>query len=60
MFTTQTVSFETFAEGGHGVGDTISINDQKIGGVYEETAWSITMQAGRMMKHTAKKEVSTF
>lgn len=60
MFTTQTVSFETFAEGGHGVGDTISISDAKIGGVYEETAWSITMQAGRMMKHTAKKEVSTF
>ena len=59
MFTTQTVSFETFAEGGHGIGDTISIGDAKIGGVYEETAWSITMQAGRMMKHTAKKEVST-
>ena len=59
MFTTQTVSFETFAEGGHGVGDTISISDAKIGGVYEETAWSITMQAGRMMKNTAKKEVST-
>ena len=59
MFTTQTVSFETFAEGGHGIGDTISISDAKIGGVYEETAWSITMQAGRMMKHTAKKEVST-
>lgn len=60
MFTTQTVSFETFAEGGHGIGDTISISDHKIGGVYEETAWSITMQAGNMMKHTAKKEVSTF
>lgn len=60
MFTTQTVSFETFAEGGHGIGDTISISDEKIGGVYEETAWSITMQAGKRMKHTAKKEVSTF
>lgn len=59
MFATQTVTFQTFAEGGHGIGDTISISNQKIGGVYEETAWSITMKAGNPMKHTAKKEVST-
>lgn len=59
MFATQTVTFETFAEGGHGIGDIISINNRDIGGVYEETAWSLTLAAGEKMKHTAKRAVST-
>lgn len=59
MFATQTVTFETFAEGGHGIGDIISINNRDIGGVYEETAWSLTLAAGATMKHTAKRAVST-
>lgn len=59
MFATQILTFQSYAEGGHGIGDIISINSDQIDGIYEETAWSITMQAGQMMKHTARKEIST-
>lgn len=59
MFAVQTLSFETFVEGGHGIGDIISINNQEIGGLYEETAWSVTLAVGTTMKHTAKRLVST-
>lgn len=59
MFATQTATFQTFAEGEHGIGDILSISNDRIGGIWEETAWSITMKAGAMMKHTAKREAST-
>ena len=55
--TVKTISFETFSEGNHGVGDAISIDHPDIGGIYEETAWSITLGAGELMKHTAKRTV---
>lgn len=57
QYTVKTISFETFSEGGHGAGDTISIDHPVIGGVYEETAWSITLGAGSLMQHTAKRTV---
>lgn len=59
MFEAHTLTFETFVEGGHGIGDIISINNRELGGVWEETAWSITLAAGEPMKHTAKRAVST-
>ena len=55
--TVKTISFETFSEGNHGIGDAISIDHPDIGGIYEETAWSITLGAGELMKHTAKRTV---
>ena len=55
--TVKTISFETFSEGNHGIGDAISIDHPDIGGIYEETAWSITLRAGELMKHTAKRTV---
>lgn len=57
QYTAKTIGFETLAEGGHGVGDTISIDHEDIGGIYEETAWSVTLGAGKLMKHTAKRTV---
>lgn len=59
MFSTEMLSFETLAEGGHGLGDSLSIDDRRLGGIYEETAWSITMKAGELMRHTAKRELSS-
>lgn len=56
-YAVKTISFETFSEGGHGVGDMISIDHPEIGGIYEETAWSITLGAGNLMKHTAQRMV---
>lgn len=55
--TVKTISFETFSEGNHGIGDAVSIDHPDIGGIYEETAWSITLGAGELMKHTAKRTV---
>lgn len=55
--TAKVISFETFSEGEHGIGDVISIDHPEIGGIYEETAWSITLGVGSLMKHTAKRTV---
>jgi len=38
-------------------GDIISIDDPELSGIYEETGWSLTMAAGQMMQHTAKRTV---
>lgn len=57
QYAVKTISFETFSEGGHGVGDTIAIDHPQFGGIYEETAWSITMGAGSLMRHTARRTV---
>lgn len=57
MYATKTVTFSGLAEGGHGVGDVISIDDADIGGIYEETAWSLTLAAGQLMEHTARRAV---
>ena len=35
----------------------ISIDDPELAGIYEETGWSLTMAAGQMMQHTAKRTV---
>lgn len=57
MYATKAVTFSGLAEGGHGVGDVISIDDADIGGVYEETAWSLTLAVGQLMEHTARRAV---
>lgn len=57
MFATKTITFSGLAEGGHGVGDVISIDDADIGGIYEETAWSLTLATGELMEHTARRAV---
>jgi hypothetical protein len=57
QLSTQTVEFSTLAEAGHGVGDIIAIDHPTIGGIYEETGWSLTLRAGELMKHTAKRTV---
>lgn len=54
---TRLVSFYTPAEPGHGVGDIIGIARDELTGVYEETGWSITMEAGELMAHTARRTV---
>lgn len=51
------VTFETLAEGGHGSGDILSLDHKDVGGIFEETAWYITMAPGEFMKHTAKRMV---
>lgn len=57
MYATKEITFYTLNEGGHGVGDICSIDDPDIGGIWEETAWSIQLAAGAVMQHTARKVV---
>ena len=57
MYATKTITFYTLATGGHGVGDIISIDDPDIGGIWEETEWSLTMAVGELMQHTARRVV---
>ena len=37
--------------------DKHPIDDPELAGIYEETGWSLTMAAGQMMQHTAKRTV---
>lgn len=53
----KTVTFETLAEGGHGAGDIVSLSHSDMGGIFEETAWYITLRPGELMKHTARRAV---
>lgn len=57
MHATKTITFYTLATGGHGVGDIVSIDDPDIGGIWEETEWSLTMAVGELMQHTARRVV---
>ena len=57
LFSHRVVTFETLAEGGHGAGDILSLGHKDMGGIFEETAWYITMTPGEFMKHTAKRTV---
>lgn len=54
---TREISFTVPAEGGHGVGDIISIEHEEIGGVYMETGWSLRLAPGEMLSISAKRTV---
>ena len=57
MLGTKTITFQSLAEPGHGIGDVIAIDHPTFGGIYEETGWYIELKEGSMMKHTAKRAV---
>ena len=57
MLSARTITFYTLNEPGHGVGDVIALTHDDIGGIYLETGWNITMQAGSLMTHSAKRTV---
>lgn len=58
MMATREIAFSTLAEPGHGVGDVLALMHDDIGGIYIETGWQMTLEAGRLMTHTAKRTVS--
>ena len=57
LLATRTITFYTLAEPGHGVGDILALTHDEIGGIYLETGWSVTMQPGSLMTHSAKRTV---
>lgn len=54
---TRELTFSVPAEGGHGVGDVISLDHPDVGGIYEETGWSLKLAAGDMLRISAKRTV---
>ena len=57
LLATRAITFYTLSEPGHGVGDILALTHDEIGGIYLETGWSVTMQAGSLMTHSAKRTV---
>ena len=57
LMSTHTITFSTLAESGHGVGDVLALTHDEIGGIYLETGWRLTMAAGELMTHSAKRTV---
>lgn len=57
QFGTKTITFYSLPEGGHGVGDVLSIDQPDFGGIYEETGWTLRLSPGELMTHTAKRTV---
>lgn len=55
MLSTDTITFETALEPGHGVGDIVAINHPEFKGIYEETEWSITLAPGALMRHKGRR-----
>lgn len=57
MLATELIQFDTLTEPGHGIGDVLALEHPGFNGVYEETAWYITLAAGSVMTHEARKVV---
>jgi hypothetical protein len=57
MLSTETARFATAAMPVHGVGDVLALRHSALNGIYKEIGWSITLEEGAQMQHTAKKAV---
>lgn len=57
MLSGEVVSAKTLAEGGHGIGDIVAVTHPQITGIFEETAWSMSLAAGRTMTHEWQRVV---
>lgn len=57
MLATEAVKFATAINPVHGVGDVLALRHPALEGIFEETAWSITMEAGADMTHAARRAV---
>lgn len=51
----ETVQFSTALMPVHGENETLSVRHPDINGVYEETGWEMTLEAGGEMSHTARR-----
>ncbi|HMM32269.1 MAG TPA: hypothetical protein PKB13_10885 [Clostridia bacterium] len=57
LLSTETAHFSTAPMPVHGVGDVLALRHPALSGIYKETGWSITLEAGTQMQHTVKKAV---
>jgi len=59
MESSETLSISTAIQPTHGVGDVVAITEDPLTGLYRESGWTITMQAGSYMTHTLERTVLT-
>lgn len=57
MEASEVVQITTAIQPGHGVGDIVALEGTDLDGIYRETGWSITLEAGSWMKHTLERTV---
>ncbi len=55
MISTETVRFYTANNPVHSIGDVIALHHEALEGIFEEIAWSITLEAGADMMHEARR-----
>lgn len=55
MISTEEVEFTTALNPVHVVGDVVALNHEKLQGVFEESYWDLQLQAGKLMKHKARR-----
>lgn len=55
MVSTETIEFTTANLPGHGVGDVIAIDHEKLKGIYLETEWSMPLSYDGVMTHKARR-----
>lgn len=55
MLATEMTRFYTAINPTHGMRDVIALNNGSASGIYQETEWQITMEAGADMVHTARR-----
>lgn len=57
MQMSEDVSIQTIIAPNHNVGDVIALTHPKIRGIFRETGWSITLDAGQYMPHKLQRVV---
>ena len=57
MLSSETVTIRTSPVDVSGLSDTVALYHPEITGIYQETAWSLTMQPGASMTHTLRRSV---
>ena len=57
MLSSETLTIYTANMPGHGIGDTVAVQHQKISGVYREIGWSLTLAPGQLMQHDLQRKV---
>lgn len=57
MLSSEIVTVITANMPGHGVYDTVAVNHPKIQGIFQETAWSMTLDVGQTMTHTLRRSI---
>lgn len=55
MIATEAIKFSTAINPIHEVADVLALKHPALTGIYEETAWSITLEAGADMTHAARR-----